>query len=100
MDDAIEGNEGCLHAFRRWATRFVLPTLIVSNVFKALMVYNVVCLGQHLAEIELRLATALFFRAFPNAKVSTLEGMNDRDMDPLIFFLLSPKGKRCLISKE
>jgi hypothetical protein len=53
-----------------------------------------------LAEIELRLATALFFRAFPAATVSTLEDMNDEDMDPQIFFLLSPKGKRCLINRE
>ncbi|EMR82811.1 putative benzoate 4-monooxygenase cytochrome protein [Botrytis cinerea BcDW1] len=59
-----------------------------------------VCLGQHLAEIELRLATALFFRAFPEAKISTLEGMSDADMDPQIFFLLSPRGKRCLIGKD
>ena len=59
-----------------------------------------VCLGQHLAEIELRLATALFFRAFPTANVSVLEGMSDGDMDSHIFFLLSPKGKRCLIGRE
>ncbi|TEY87498.1 hypothetical protein BOTCAL_0001g00240 [Botryotinia calthae] len=59
-----------------------------------------VCLGQHLAEIELRLATALFFRAFPEARMSTLECMSDMDMDPQIFFLLSPRGKRCLIGKD
>ncbi|KAF7892846.1 uncharacterized protein EAF02_000384 [Botrytis sinoallii] len=59
-----------------------------------------VCLGLHLAEIELRLATAIFFRTLPYAKVSTLDDMNDGDMDPRIFFVLSPKGKRCLISRE
>ncbi|KAK3951435.1 cytochrome P450 [Pseudoneurospora amorphoporcata] len=56
-----------------------------------------VCVGLHLARMELRLLTALFFRAYPNAKVSTREGMCDADMEPLIWFLLSPKGKRCLI---
>lgn len=66
----------------------------------ALTVTIIVCLGQHLAEIELRLATALFFREFPHANVSTIEGMNDEDMDPQVFFLLSPKGKRCLIGRE
>ncbi|KAL4887657.1 cytochrome P450 [Aspergillus karnatakaensis] len=55
------------------------------------------CVGIHLAKMELRLATALFFRTFPNAKVSTLENMSDRDMDMNLYFLLSPKGKRCLV---
>ena len=51
----------------------------------------------HLAKMELRLATALFFRTFAGAKVSSLEGMSDRDMEETIYFLLAPKGKRCLI---
>ena len=77
----------------------VLPLLIVLKKIESANSCNIVCLGQHLAEIELRLATALFFRTFPQAEVSTLDGMHDRDMDPQIFFLLSPKGKRCLISR-
>ncbi len=56
-----------------------------------------VCIGLHLARIELRLATALFFRSFPDAKVSTLEGMSDKDMTQVAYFLLAPKGKRCLV---
>ncbi|ORY61477.1 cytochrome P450 [Pseudomassariella vexata] len=56
-----------------------------------------ICLGVHLARIELRLATARFFRAFPNAIVSELEGMSDRDMDQDLFFLITPRGHRCLI---
>jgi len=47
--------------------------------------------------MELRLATALFFRTFPRARVSTAEGMSDDDMKMLIYFLVIPKGKRCLI---
>ena len=47
--------------------------------------------------MELRLATALFFRSFPNASVSDREGMSNEDMEEKIYFLLSPKGKRCLI---
>lgn len=57
----------------------------------------IVCIGMHLAKMELRLAAALFFRAFPNARVSGLEGMSDGDMDEAIYFLLAPKGKRCLL---
>ncbi|KAH8889042.1 cytochrome P450 [Thozetella sp. PMI_491] len=56
-----------------------------------------ICIGIHLARIELRLATALFFRAFPSAKISTKDGMCDEDMTPEIYFLLTPKKKRCLV---
>ncbi|POR31859.1 Cytochrome P450 [Tolypocladium paradoxum] len=58
---------------------------------------GVVCIGMHLAQIELRLATARFYLAFPDAKVSGLEGMMDDDMTNVIHFLLVPKGKRCLV---
>lgn len=47
--------------------------------------------------MELRLATARFFRAFPTARVSALEGMCDDDMEQVTYFLAPPKGKRCLI---
>lgn len=60
-------------------------------------VYCIVCLGQFLARIELRLAVARFFLAFPNAKVSSREGMSDKDMDPRVYVLLIPAGARCLI---
>ena len=56
-----------------------------------------VCLGINLARMELRLAVALFFRRFPSARVSGREGMVDQDMDEVIYFLLGPKGRRCLI---
>ncbi|KAJ4345353.1 uncharacterized protein N0V89_011483 [Didymosphaeria variabile] len=56
-----------------------------------------ICIGLHLAQLELRIATAKFFRAFPNAKVSRLDGFNNDDMEQVIYFLMYPKGKRCLI---
>ncbi|KAL5362114.1 cytochrome P450 [Aspergillus floccosus] len=55
------------------------------------------CLGIHLARRELRLATVLFFRAYPQAKISTREGMVEDDMKMKSFFLMAPKGHRCLI---
>ncbi|KKK17042.1 hypothetical protein AOCH_004422 [Aspergillus ochraceoroseus] len=55
------------------------------------------CIGLHLARMELRLATAYFFHAFPTARVSTRENMSDSDMDQTLYFLMSPKGKRCLL---
>jgi cytochrome P450 len=56
-----------------------------------------VCIGLHLALVELRIATAKFFRAYPNARVSNLHGFTDDDMEQVIFFLMYPKNKRCLI---
>ena len=47
--------------------------------------------------MELRLGTALFFLKFPNAQVSTLEGMSDKDMEPKVYFDATPAGARCLI---
>lgn len=61
---------------------------------------GLVCIGMHLARAEMRLATAYFFRTFPRAKVSAKENMVDDDMEPLMFFLVSPKGHRCLIDSE
>ncbi|KAI1258955.1 cytochrome protein [Xylariaceae sp. FL1019] len=59
-----------------------------------------VCIGQHLARIELRLATARFFLAFPNVCMSSLEGMTDDDMKPVIQLFLTSKGKRCLLEAK
>ncbi|KAL2284139.1 hypothetical protein FJTKL_09121 [Diaporthe vaccinii] len=56
-----------------------------------------ICLGVHLAKLELRLAVARFFTEFPGAKMSSLDGMCDDDMEPKIFFMMAPKNKRCLI---
>ncbi|AEO68593.1 uncharacterized protein THITE_113354 [Thermothielavioides terrestris NRRL 8126] len=58
------------------------------------------CLGLNLAKMELRLCSAMFFRAFPSAKLSYRAGMTDEEMQPEINFLLMPKGHRCLIEVE
>ena len=79
------------------------PDLAVS--FYALLSYSdhathtnhADCIGLHLAKIELRLATGYFFRYFPNAKLSSKYDFNDNDMEQMLFFLMSPKGKRCLL---
>lgn len=63
----------------------------------SLLTMPLVCIGLHLARIELRLATALFFRRFPHARPSTKEGMKEEDMVMKAFFLMAPQGHRCLI---
>lgn len=60
-------------------------------------VIKIVCIGIHLARMELRLATAMFFRKFPEARISFREGMSEDDMVMKAYFLMNPKGKRCLI---
>ncbi|KAI0551327.1 cytochrome P450 [Xylaria curta] len=56
-----------------------------------------ICIGLHLARMELRLGVARFFKTFPNARVSTREGMSDDDMTPKSYFLATPQGHRCLM---
>jgi cytochrome P450 len=51
----------------------------------------------HLARMELRLGSALFFREFPNAQRSNKEEMTEKDMEMQSFLLMAPKGHRCLI---
>lgn len=58
---------------------------------------STVCIGLHLARMELRLGTALFFRKFPNARRSDKEGMSEKDMVMQSFLLMAPEGHRCLI---
>ncbi|PHH62836.1 hypothetical protein CDD81_6636 [Ophiocordyceps australis] len=78
-------------------SRWEAPTKLMKDTFMPFGRGPRNCIGLHLAQIELRLATARFFLAYPNAKVSDREGMSDRDMDPTVFFLFSPSGRRCLI---
>lgn len=54
-----------------------------------------VCLGMHLARMELRLATAQFFRTLPNAVVSMKT--SDTDMEQRIYFTMSPKAGSCFV---
>ncbi|KAI3319437.1 cytochrome P450 [Xylariaceae sp. AK1471] len=78
-------------------SRWENPTQAMKDSFMPFGAGSRICIGLHLAKIELRLGTARFFKAFPNAKVSTLEGMSDEDMIPKLHFLANPQGERCLI---
>ena len=48
--------------------------------------------------MEIRLAAARFFVAFPQARVADAAGMGDADMTPDWYFVMNARGKRCLIA--
>ncbi|KAB8072331.1 cytochrome P450 [Aspergillus leporis] len=77
----------------RWAS----PTKEMKDAFMPFGAGSRNCIGLHLAKIELRLAAGYFFRYFPNAKISSKYDFNEGDMEQMLFFLMSPKGKRCLL---
>lgn len=77
--------------------RWEKPTKEMKNAWLPFGGGTRTCIGMHLAYIEIRLGVVRFFSEFPNAKISTREGMSDDDMEQVVFFLMSPKGKRCLV---
>ncbi|KAI5922634.1 cytochrome P450 [Camillea tinctor] len=78
-------------------SRWDKPTKGMKDVFMPFGGGSRICIGMHLAFIEIRLGIARFFREFPQSKVSTLEDMNDKEMKQLLFFISGPKSHRCLI---
>jgi len=51
------------------------------------------CIGVHLARMELRLASALFFRQCSNARLAP--GQTDEMMEMENYFLISPVSHKC-----
>lgn len=80
----------------RWSS----PNKAVKDHFMPFGRGSRACIGQHLAMIEIRLAVAQFFLAFPTASCSARGGMIDSDMEQKSHFLLASKGGRCIIELE
>ncbi|KAI1264321.1 cytochrome P450 [Xylariaceae sp. FL1019] len=78
-------------------SRWEHPTKLMKDSMLAFGGGSRVCIGMHLAYIELRMGLAHFFRTFPNSSVSTREGMCDDDMAQALHFISSPQHHRCLI---
>lgn len=68
-----------------------------SFISKALT-NRLVCLGLHLARLELRMTIAHFYRAFPTG-VRLADGMTDGDMEMENYFLIQPKARRCMVAR-
>ncbi|KAF6816615.1 cytochrome P450 3A17 [Colletotrichum plurivorum] len=81
------------------ARRYLDPAKVQLKQRQAMIAWGGgarVCIGQHLAMMELRLATALFFKYCRGAKLSSK--MPHDSMDMVDHVLLSPKRKRCDIT--
>ncbi|KAI0908007.1 cytochrome P450 [Ustulina deusta] len=78
-------------------TRWENPTKAMRDSMMPFGGGSRTCIGMHLAYIELRMGLAYFFRTFPNSRMSSLEGMTNRDMKQALHFISSPQNHRCLI---
>jgi len=64
-----------------------------APIFWQISLTSSVCIGLHLAQSELSLAAAKFFKECSNATVRTC----DEDMEQENYFLVAPKGHNCEI---
>lgn len=59
------------------------------------LILSEVCIGLHLANMELAFAAAVFLRECPTAKIASTT--TNEDMEMVNFFLIPPKNHKCEI---
>lgn len=82
---------------RFWPERWLAPhwNQTMEDASQAFSMGSRKCLGIHLAMMELQVGSATFFKRFPNARV--LDDFSDEEMEMENFFLVAPKGHKCLV---
>jgi cytochrome P450 len=65
---------------------------LAKTAFSAFGAGARICLGVHLAYMEIRLATALFLKRYPTAEIAPT--MKPADMEVESFFLITPIGHK------
>ena len=85
-------------------SRWENPTPEMRDVFMPFGGGSRTCVGQNLAQIEMRMTVATLYRAFLRGLAVATSGptngvkeMSDRDMDIQNYFTTMPKGRRCLM---
>ena len=75
----------------RWLNNGVSPA--AKKAFHPFGAGSRVCVGVHLAYMELRLSTAEFFRQCKGSKLAS--ETTDASMEMENFFLVTPRGHKC-----
>lgn len=78
--------------------RWLNPSPVMEAAFMPFGGGSRICIGLHLAYLEIMLSCAKFFLTFPKAHVSSRT--TDKDMELENYFLIAPKAHACFISTQ
>lgn len=68
---------------------------LASTVFSPFGAGSRICIGIHLARMELRLGVCQFFRKIPHARLAP--STSEKSMEMENFFLIAPRSHKCEI---
>ncbi|PYH98412.1 cytochrome P450 [Aspergillus ellipticus CBS 707.79] len=78
-------------------SRWESPTPEMKDAYMPFGGASRLCIGNSLALMEIRLATARFLRRFPDVHLSRRDGMRDEDLAQEQYLIMAPRGHRLLV---